>query len=420
MNLQRNAHIPWITIRFGSISLTWRGDENRPDYFTSLTHKRMVDKANVLTVNITYCPHVGEDPNKIEKAIYDSMGTCLVQYGDYASNRSKTYKASITSYTVDLENGVLIYSFTLMSCAVGYNLTPYSHSYLDSDKGENRMIIFTRILRKAATLMSANYDFEDPWTVLSTAKKFTGNVPLDSIGLVSPVKFIQEALKLVTPQEPGTYYALEIDDSYTGKGVMRVVHVDPSKATFSRQFEWGTKNGTVISWTPKFDGAIRLQEYVETAKSQNNVTVVSQIDPLTGDIITVKSTGKLVTDYTSADSRLFVGSLIKSDEEFKKYADYAYRASLTVLGESQSAYIGSTVINVVPLIMGRPHHSAGNYIVVGVTDHVDSSQGFTTSYELQKRVDTNSQDLYSAEKAKEDNMLWANGSFISYDQYNFS
>lgn len=412
-SMRRNVHIPWIMITFGGISLTWRGEEDRPDYFTSLTHIRKIDRANTLTVNITYCPHIGEDPNKIEKAIYNSSGICLVQYGDLASNCSRLFKALVTHYTVSFENGFLMYSFNLVSAAVCYNLAKYSHAYLDPEKG-NDISTFIDVLKEAASLMEDKYNFEDPSGVLSTAKPLSTKIEFGD-EKISPIKFMLKALQLITPEEEGTYYTIEIDDARRGKGRIKVVHIDPSKVSIAHRFEWGTRDGTVLSWDPKFDGGVLLQNFREQVEG-GLTTISSLVNPDTGKTATVKTDGKMLSDFTTSDDKTYFSNLIRSDEDFKKAADYSYQASLTVLGEGQTVYLGNTVIQVTPLVMGKAHHSAGNYIVKGVTDNVSSS-GFTTTYDLMRRLDSSEEGLYSVDKLKDNDMVWVNGTFIPYTEY---
>lgn len=410
---KRNVHIPWISIQFGGINLAWRGEEGRPDYFTSLSHKRINDSANQLNVNVTYCPKIGEDPNKIEMAIYNSAGICTVQYGDMASNCSRLYKALVLGYTVTFSNGVLLYNFKMTSAAVTYNLTSYSHVPLDPEKGDN-MSTFIDVLKEAAKCMEDKYTFEDPTSVLSSAKPITSKLTFSKNSSASPIVFIRDALKSIKTSNESTYFTIEIDDARAGKGVIRVVEVDPTKQSISYEFEWGTRDGTILSWAPKFDGAVQLQGYREQSAGEKFHTVVSQVNPDTGKIATVNTEGKLNFDIVGADDTLFVSDLIKDVSDFKKAADYAYQATLEVLGEGQYVNIGNTTIKVTPLIAGKPHHSAGNYIVKGVTDNVDSS-GFTTTYDLLKKVD----DKLPYSDVNHDNkdMIWVNGGFVPYEEY---
>lgn len=76
-----NVYIPYIDIHFeGSkgISLSWEASEDRPDYFTSLSHTRVTSQGSTMSISITYCPKYGEDINRVEQGILDSGGVCIV------------------------------------------------------------------------------------------------------------------------------------------------------------------------------------------------------------------------------------------------------------------------------------------------------------------------------------------------------
>lgn len=421
-SLSRNVHIPYISIQFGSISLTWRGDENRPDYFTSLTHKRVKEKASEMTINITYAPQYGEDPNKIEVAILNSSGICLVQYGDLTSGVVRPYKCMVTNYTVSIDEGVLSYSFKLVSAAVSYNLSPFKANPEKLVGEESTIEKFVEILKDAATRMEDYYIFEDPTGVLSSAKK-PESVDFGSEEK-SPIKFMIDAVGQLSCQDEDCLFAIDIDDSVMlgSKGRVKVVKIDTSKVQISKSFNWGTRDGTVLSWSPRFEGAQGLT--ASRALDPNTPPdITSTVDPRTGVMITAIKNNSGSVDFRSADSTLFVNNLISSTSDFIEKADYEYEGDLTVLGESKPIYLGETVISINPLIMGKSHHSAGDYVVIGVTDTVNGSSGFTTTYKVMRKSkasnrQNNSHGVYNGDNSyKRSNALWVNGAFIPYEQY---
>lgn len=419
--LARNVHIPYINIQFGSISLTWRGDENRPDYFTSLTHKRVKEKASEMTVNITYAPQYGEDPNKIEAEIVKSAGMCLVQYGDLASGVVRPYMCMVTDYTVNIDSGVLSYSFSMTSAAVSYNLVPFKanpEKLVGSESTIDRVI---EVMKEAASKVKDHYVFEDPTEVLSSAKKFE---TFDFGGEeMSPIKFLIRTVSKIPCQNSNCLFSLSIDDNVLlgSKGKLRVVKIDTSKVQIVKTFNWGTRDGTVLGWSPNFKGA----EWITASRSEKflssgDASIVSQIDPRTGKIITATKDLKGLLDCKSADPTVMVNNLITSLNDFSEKCNYCYEGDLTVLGESQPVYLGETVISINPLINGKSHISSGNYIVNGVTDTVDGSQGFITKYRVMRRGSDSNSGLYSGNnsfKVENSDVLWVNGSFIPYDQY---
>lgn len=420
--LSRNVHIPYINIQFGSVSLTWRGDESRPDYFTSLTHERIKEKASKMTINITYSPKYGEDPNRIEVAILNSAGVCLVQYGDLASGIVRPYKCMITDYTVNVDHGVLSYSLTLVSAAVSYNLLPYKANPERLVGEEATIENFVKILKKAAKLMRGYYIFEDPTAVLSSAKK-PESIDFGS-EFKSPIKFMIDAVNQLSCQDESCLFAIDIDDSAVlgDKGRIKVVKIDTSKVQISKSFNWGTRDGTVLSWSPGFKGAQGLAAS-RVLDSNSPPDIVSSVDVRTGRMITAVKNNSGSVDFKSADSTVFVNNLISSTTDFLEKADYEYTGELTVLGEASPIALGETVISINPLIMGKSHHSAGDYVVIGVTDEVSGDSGFTTTYKVMRKSKSssrqNSHGIYNGDSSyKRNNALWINGSFIPYSEYN--
>lgn len=418
--LRRNVHIPYINIQFNSFSLSWRGDENRPDYFTSLTHKRKVDEANNMKIDITYCPKIGEDPNKVEKAILANQGTCLVQYGDLASNTSRLYKAAIVNYTVQLDNGVLRYSFDLISHAVAYNegsTVPGGKQALSSGDGDTIDDVIDQI-KLAASIVKERYDLDDEGSI----KSVLSDAEFTTINLVkgSPFKYIMNILAQLKSSTEGVYYALDIDDACVDKGKVRVVRVDSNEVSVTYNFEWGTRDGTVLDWSPNFKGSVALANLEGAVKaggvvSDKPVSVTSQVDVDTGEIVTAQLTELNKLDIWSTDSYEVANKLLQSNEDFKKLVNYNYGGTLTTLGEGGNIVLASTVIKINPIIMGQSHHSAGLYMVNGVTDSVSSS-GFTTTFDVLRRQDADA-GLYKKEEYNTNQQLWVNGVFISYDEY---
>lgn len=420
--MANNVHIPWIKITLNNkVSLTWRSNPSSPDYFTSLTNKRTVEQAALIDLNITYCPHVGEDCNMIEKAIVESP-VCTVQYGDSYGSRtvsSRVYRALIYSYSTQFNEGFLSYSFKLVSASVPHNF----------DKCKP-----TRIPPKGLTSVSANsvgieiqrlvqihlgedytYDYKSSEEALTGATIYNDS-PVEVESGLSPIKTMMALLKALPPFEDGATRVLEIDDSVNseGKGTIRVVKYGGSGTVpSSLSFEWGTRDGTVLEWSPNYDGSVAIfRNY-----SDIGVTATSLYNADTGKPITLSydKASAAASNLISTDTSNSVYNAISSISEFSKLADYPYCATLTVLGEDRFVSPASTRIKVTPVIMGVAHHSAGTYAAKSIIDTVDGS-GFTTTYELYRTTD-------QGEKAQNDNEgeeeagIFYNGEFMSYSEY---
>ncbi len=61
---------------------------------------------------------------------------------------------------------------------------------------------------------------------------------------------------------------------------------------------------------------------------------------------------------------------------------YPYEATLTVLGNPEPIQVCRKIIQVIPKLNNSIHHTAGKYLVTGVSHNIDSSMTFTTTYNL--------------------------------------
>ena len=70
--------------------------------------------------------------------------------------------------------------------------------------------------------------------------------------------------------------------------------------------------------------------------------------------------------------------------EAKETFYYPYEGTLSIIGNPEPIEICRKVINITPRINNSPHHTAGKYLVTGVTHNIDSSAFFTTEYKVIK------------------------------------
>lgn len=453
--MSSNVHIPFIKLTFGGVSLSWSYDSRSPDYFTSLSHKRYTDEANTMTINLTYCPKPGEDPNYVENAIVNSAGKCYIQYGDLSQGEiSPQYKALVHSYKTDFVEGVLVYRLSLISSVVCYTYEKYPGKKFSKSKGDTVTMVESEIRRIVNDFMKVDGDMFRSYTYISSIN-FDDKLTFSTISVpegnpIKALKSIVDQLKVreswksdkevdqkvvqsvqdsiisnrhkdKTTLDPVKfedlsggvnrsleyYLALEIDESGPGTGKVRVVLVSTDSPSATYTFNWGDRESEVISWSPEYDGAYSI----------------------------FKSTGNKVFDtYLSNDSSGEFGyttfsfsypqvlennvaiSLLEQVENLKINASevdrhYAYKATLTVRGKSKTMNLGQSVINVNPIVAGTYHHTAGSYVVIGVEDNV-SSEGFTTTYTLYK---SKSYDLYG--NPSQGISIHHGGKTISIDDY---
>lgn len=471
-----NVHIPYIRLTFGNKSFAWRGEEGRPDYFTSLSHKRYTEEANVLTVNLTYCPKIGENPNSLEDAIVASGGQCLVQYGDLGEV-TNLYKGLVHSYKVDFVEGVLAYQISMISSMVCYTYEQYPGCELSEEKGHSITDVENEIKKIVEKYMSiTGNDFKS--YVYSSGVNFKDKVTFSSISVPSgnPItalksiirqlkvrklwKSEEDEIKLSTPvqstivapasqisprrpvegtdaaggsssgsttsatrtQTPAKFnkyngvdhsldyhLALEIDESGSGKSKVRVVLISNDASVASTYvFEWGDKNSEVLSWSPEYDGIYSIHKargntmfdtYLSTNKEGEYGYTTFAFD-----------TPQVIENGVSSDLFAQVENLKINQSEVDRH--YEYKATLTVLGKSKMMDLGTSVIKVIPIVAGAYHHTAGDYVVIGVEDNV-SSEGFTTTYTLYKS--SNNASLFGT-KSK-GTKIYYNGQYIDIDDY---
>lgn len=214
----------------------------------------------------------------------------------------------------------------------------------------------------------------------------------------SPIKgLIDISDTLVDSENPNKYfYKIVVDDDITeneSKGVIKLVRVDPTKADKRYQFDWGDKNGDVLSWSPKFSGTTlifskRAEMAKAAAEHPNTITTISS-DPQTGEAV---ATNYQVTEALNSlknsaqipwDNEALQSVIVKDINWFNEEKNYNYEGTLEVIGIADGLDICKTVVDIEPMINGQPHHTAGLYVVKGITDQVGSS-GFTTTLDVYK------------------------------------
>ena len=181
----------------------------------------------------------------------------------------------------------------------------------------------------------------------------------------------------------------------------------------AKTFYWGTKDGEVISFKPKFEG-----NYALSTIRNENININTTGDKGKQVIISKPSSDKtkeLAGDWSSNGDILSVLAASNvSQSWFDENGDYAYKATLTVLGNHLEMKLGSSTIDVNPIVGTSKHWSAGKYIVNSVTDQV-SSQGFTTTYELTKAVKVTN-NLYGVDMKTSTDVI-VDGAVVPLSEY---
>lgn len=186
-------------------------------------------------------------------------------------------------------------------------------------------------------------------------------------------------------------------DSYLGSneqyGIIRLVDINETKnrPKFNYTFNYGSiESGDtfdehlVLSWDCDFNAtaAIHSTELTE------EIGVTRFIGP-TGEMSLDFGSG-LVNVFNVATSLLSEDSKQTSADNIAKLKqtwNYPYNATLTVLGNPTPIKICQHLIYVNPMINNRKHHTAGNYLVTGVSHSFDASMHYTTTYKLTRLDD---------------------------------
>jgi hypothetical protein len=189
-------------------------------------------------------------------------------------------------------------------------------------------------------------------------------------------------------------------DSYDGT----ITIFDAGQPTSSKKtFFWGkwsnlagyaSNRNPVISWSCSynatamlFKGSSSASNLEEAQKLYANVnTDLEQSMQATGEI-----TFNLVDNQTASVSETDYRSTVAQNIQFtsqlrvmQQVFDYPYKAVITVLGIPEPYQIARDRITVNVFVNGSPHHTTGEYMILGYSHSINSSGQFTTTYDLLK------------------------------------
>lgn len=424
------------------VSFSWNG--GAPDYFTSLSHNRIVEGANTGQISISYVPTQGSgktinkgDPNYIEAALTAAHGRCRFQYG-MTGYKSPYYDALIYDYKATLNEGRLDYVFNMISREIGAlnTMIPNSDVYDIPEESErsntfnDRAYLHYLVNTIIKKYLNSDYEFEDG---LADSADFLeqyewqfGNVPSESMSLdyyegyrvlledatlTSDYKFVPSsitisghnaleainilAVSLMNPSDSLEHYYIDIDDEVrTGsKKKIRLLRTKGknvgSSAPIEYAFDWYHRDSTVISWSPNYKGVALLFQDVnpisevgtdENGKPKVYTNEINDAIRMSG-ASQVFTSGAYSSYFGTFDAESVQDYSNMQTQQFKRIANYPYDASITVLGiPTNTLYVGDH-ITVRPYLKGELHHSAGEYFVKKIIDTVDD-YGFRTQMDL--------------------------------------
>lgn len=399
---RRSTYSMWIRFKVGKLNIDTSSQNlygSSANYMLSLENvKNGSGSANSFTISIVYVPKPGEDADIIDKELSFTDRKCILQYGyDNGVDKLYTdeYTGQILDYSVEVRNGMLYYTIT------GYSgITPVIDNKLSFDaivpdilEGNNSAYVDSGKTRPSQAAQKAIKDTFEKYGIKDYKVYIAEDVkdlPEDRIEGASDVTLFQYVDSVLAQARDETQPDLSTVDladriTYTyvisdveGSQNITIIKQDP-KAEQSTKiiFNWMDRNDNlVIDFKTEFKGAILLNRKYS---DKNNEEIEKYTLDDMGDPVVVESNVKnesfIVGNTANKDAS-------KESTTWAKAVQHSYKATLVLQGMPCEIPIG-TMIEVIPLIYGRPHHTQGKYMITKVTDTLDNS-GFRTTLELVK------------------------------------
>ena len=404
----------WITFTAGDLSINTSKDTN---YFMNLEYtKNGSGMANSFTIQIAYNPNPSlgfggkRDVDYIDKALLTKDGKatesglvdCTLQYGYGMAEKilyTPKYEGKITDYEVEIRDGILIYT-----------IKGYSGIVSDIDKdiqissSAGNMKPTERFRQLVEEKIGDKYKIDDSQNVIGTDAAIElpsvsgmtlfqyldtlieSAVVEDQYGKISSEN-TEEEKEESTDEKDSTkesedlnpldrivygYSISDVADS-DGKKSIGLYTIDPNNKEQTKPvitFNWMDRsNNLVIDFRTSFQGIV-LSSIIASNANKSGVDEKGNI-----------TAGSPAQKYPETGPATKTDAII-DNAQWAKYTQYAYKATLTLVGIPCEIPIG-TVIQINPLIYGQCHHTGGRYMILKTTDMVDAS-GYVTTLELCK------------------------------------
>lgn len=401
------THYPYVNIKLGNgVSLTQDPDDEKPNYFVSLEHKRYTNQANTLSLNITFVPTGDQDPNMIENALTSADQTIIFRYGSTKDqNLSNEYIGLIYDYSVSISESGLSYQISAVSQSV---LSNYE-TILNDGNAIKTSDDADKVLDKLSKVISESDGLKDRCTFdkENSSKEFEVTKDVTAVNK-SPMQYLLEvAGTLRDTEDPDShFYKIQTSDINTdSKCTIKLIRTAGDSTSARYTFNWGGKDTDVLSWSIDYKGAMTLfakdsTEYATYSKTldvdaSGNATAANTMTFNSRQMINDGALNGSLTETVNTFLSSGASATVSDIADFKEKANYSYKATLTVLGigsgnsgsGGDDIAIGQSLIQVTPILNGKPHHSAGKYVVTSITDKVDGRSGFTTTYDLYRYVE---------------------------------
>ena len=391
----------WVKFQVGNFALD-TSDPNQ-QFFVSLNYtKNGSGKANSFTIMIAYEPKMSgnivdtSDVNIIDKqlCIYDGNNKdklkCWLQYG-YGHGPDKLVspilEGIVTDYTPELRDGILYYTIT------GYSsLIQAVEETITTDEMKN--IRPTEAIKKVIEDNIGSNSKTNLGYVVQYAPGTEGSDKvIETIPGVSDknlFEYIEQTLNMAevdgysnTNNTYKPFYIYNITETKEEKIIM-IEKVDPNNILDNKisnvVFEWSSQNNNFVkSWQPNIKGSVLLAQDYHYEKGVSEWGIDDS-----GEIVENKNLLSSPVAMNTDPDKPEASSIdeVTSLTEWSKAIQYSYEASLTIQGMPCDIPIGM-FIKVIPLLYGKPHHSAGTYMIKKSSDTIDSG-GFQTTIDLIK------------------------------------
>lgn len=402
---EKSLYVPWIKLEIGNFKCDTAKKEN--NLFVSLSNiKNSSGLANTSTIVLAYVPsanvgidNLGDDIDRIDILLCASDNIVKFQYGyTYPDIKSPEYSMLIREYSVEIVNGILMYTIKGTSSLIRYQNAVVS---IKSYKNKKPTEVFEEVFN--TFLKQEGYTLENKFK--GTDKKVDNINGADSVNIFEYLSSLLEIAEYSgdkddTKDNERSIYTYFIKDDKKKVVVERISPKSSTKVSDRIIFDWmAGEDDIVLNFNTSFNGRVMMSgPYAKNFSTTNlfNLNESGKANPYYGTLSPTAGP-KTTSDYAT------------ERYNWVKCATYGYRAQLQTIG-IPAEYDILEEVQITPYIYGKAHHTQGIYQITKITDTIDSS-GFSTSWELIKKDSEEVKEYYkdgynkdAIAKAKESNI----------------
>lgn len=396
--------------------------------------KNGTGKANNFTIRIAYGPDIGDTDGRdwdinlldslLEKTVNPEVGaefstrTCKLQYGYAYLNGEQLideeYTGMVLDYTVELSEGMLLYTITGYSSIVYFNELKEDIATPNVDnegKGKPTEVVKGIVEDKLSGMYvcKADGDIIGSDVAVSLPAQLDKNISSAITEILGYAVHESQSIMLedgsqIPAEEVITYdWFVEDKAESDNEGTLWIIQNDP-KADTDKQpdadvvFNWMTPakdsgyDHIVISFKPEFSGKVRLAKAVsllnpkkEDGSLDEEATDENLLDGsyFLDDNGALQYTHSTTTPQTGGDIETVALNNHRDRSGWVHDIQYPYKATMVTVGIPITIPITGR-IGIHPMIYGKEHHSAGVYQINSTVDSIDGGGAYTTTWNLMK------------------------------------